>query len=100
MGKKLGMNDVGAAGLVATLDNNIHMFNIMKDMNNQGKIINCAFCVSATFTFLDHLGFTAGYAGDEYKSMIFPMIVAKLIGGITAITVAYYVSKIVLKKYN
>lgn len=54
MGKKLGMNDVGAAGLVATLDNNIHMFNIMKDMNNQGKIINCAFCVSATFTFLDH----------------------------------------------
>ena len=100
IGKKLGMNDVGAAGLVATLANNIPMFNIMKDMNNQGKIINCAFTVSAAFTFGDHLGFTAGYAGGEYRNMIFPMIVAKLIGGITAIIVAYFVSKIVLKKDN
>lgn len=100
IGKKLGMNDVGAAGLVATLANNIPMFNIMKDMNNQGKIINCAFAVSAAFTFGDHLGFTAGYAGGEYKSMIFPMIVAKLVGGITAIIVAYFVSKLVLKNNN
>ncbi|MEI0698506.1 ethanolamine utilization protein EutH [Brachyspira intermedia] len=100
IGKKLGMNDVGAAGLVATLANNIPMFNIMKDMNNQGKIINCAFAVSAAFTFGDHLGFTAGYAGGEYKSMIFPMIVAKLIGGITAIIAASLVSKIVLKNID
>ena len=100
IGKKLGMNDVGAAGLVATLANNIPMFNIMKDMNNQGKIINSAFAVSAAFTFGDHLGFTAGYAGGEYKNMIFPMIVAKLIGGITAIIVAYFVSKMVLKNNN
>ncbi|MEI0606694.1 ethanolamine utilization protein EutH [Brachyspira pulli] len=97
VGKKLGMNDVGAAGLVATLANNIPMFNIMKDMNNQGKIINCAFAVSAAFTFGDHLGFTAGYAGGEYRNMIFPMIVAKLVGGVTAIIVSYFVSKIVLK---
>lgn len=97
VGKKLGMNDVGAAGLVATLANNIPMFNITKDMNNQGKIINCAFAVSAAFTFGDHLGFTAGYAGGEYRNMIFPMIVAKLVGGITAIIVSYFVSKIVLK---
>ena len=100
VGKKLGMNDVGAAGLVATLANNIPMFNIMKDMNNQGKIINCAFAVSAAFTFGDHLGFTAGYAGGEYRNMIFPMIVAKLIGGITAIMVAHFVSKIVLRNLD
>lgn len=100
VGKKLGMNDVVAAGLVATLANNIPMFNIMKDMNDQAKIINCAFAVSSAFTFGDHLGFTAGYAGGEYRNMIFPMIVAKLIGGITAIIVAYFVSKIVLKDDN
>ncbi|KLI49719.1 ethanolamine utilization protein EutH [Brachyspira hyodysenteriae] len=100
VGKKLGMNDIGAAGLVATLANNIPMFNIMKDMNNQAKIINCAFAVSAAFTFGDHLGFTAGYAGGEYRNMIFPMIVAKLVGGITAIIVAYFVSKMVLKNDN
>lgn len=100
VGKKLGMNDIGAAGLVATLANNIPMFNIMKDMNNQAKIINCAFAVSAAFTFGDHLGFTAGYAGGEYRNMIFPMIIAKLIGGVTAIIVSYFVSKIVLKNEN
>ncbi|MEI0532235.1 ethanolamine utilization protein EutH [Brachyspira pilosicoli] len=98
IGKKLGMNDIGAAGLVATLANNIPMFQIMKDMNNKGKIINVAFAVSAAFTFGDHLGFTAGYAEGMYRNMIFPMIVAKLVGGITAIIVAILISNIALTK--
>lgn len=84
LGKKLGMNDIAAAGLVATLANNIPMFQIMQDMDYRGKVLNVAFAVSAAFTFGDHLGFTAGVA----KEMIFPMIVGKLTGGITAIMVA------------
>lgn len=96
IGKMLGMNDIGAAGLVATLANNIPMFQIMKDMNNKGKVINVAFAVSAAFTFGDHLGFTAGYAEGIYRNMIGPMIVAKLIGGITAIVVAIIISNIAL----
>ncbi|MDR2879612.1 MAG: ethanolamine utilization protein EutH [Fusobacteriales bacterium] len=83
-GKQLGMNEVGAAGLVATLANNIPMFGMLKDMDENGKIINVAFAVSAAFVFGDHLGFTGGVN----KSMIFPMIVGKLVGGITAIVVA------------
>ena len=84
VGKQLGMNEVGAAGLVATLANNIPMFGLLKDMDENGKIINVAFAVSAAFVFGDHLGFTGGVN----KSMIFPMIVGKLVGGITAIVVA------------
>ena len=84
VGKQLGMNEVGAAGLVATLANNIPMFGMLKDMDENGKIINVAFAVSAAFVFGDHLGFTGGVN----KSMIFPMIVGKLDGGITAIVVA------------
>lgn len=84
IGKTLGMNDVAAAGLVATLANNIAMFQILKDMDPRGKVLNVAFAVSAAFTFGDHLGFTAGVA----KEMIFPMIVGKLVAGITAILVA------------
>ncbi|MDI3501657.1 MAG: ethanolamine transporter, partial [Thermoanaerobacter sp.] len=84
LGKTLGMNDVAAAGMVATLANNIPMFQIMKDMNYRGKVLNVAFAVSAAFTFGDHLGFTAGVA----KEMIFPMIVGKLVAGITAVMVA------------
>ncbi len=86
MGKALGMNDIAAAGLVATLANNIPMFQMMHDMDYRGKVLNVAFAVSAAFTFGDHLGFTAGVA----KEMIFPMIVGKLIAGVTAIMVASF----------
>lgn len=84
LGKMLGMNDVSAAGMVATLANNIPMFGLMKDMDARGKVLNVAFAVSAAFVFGDHLGFTAGVNRD----MIFPMIVGKLVAGITAIMVA------------
>ena len=58
LGKKFGMNEQSSAGLVATLANNIAMFNIMGDMNPKGKLLNVAFAVSAAFVFGDHLGFT------------------------------------------
>ncbi|MGD8189845.1 ethanolamine utilization protein EutH [Brevibacillus ginsengisoli] len=88
MGQALGMNDIAAAGLVATLANNIPMFQMMKDMDPKGKVINVAFAVSAAFVFGDHLGFVAGVA----KEMIFPMIVGKLVGGVTAIVVAIFMA--------
>lgn len=75
IGQKLGMNEAGSAGLIANLANNIAMFNIMKDMNAKGKILNVAFAVSAAFVFGDHLGFTAGVNNE----MIFPVIVGKLV---------------------
>ncbi|MED4354951.1 ethanolamine utilization protein EutH [Schinkia azotoformans] len=93
-GKMLGMNEIAAAGMVATLANNIPMFAMMKDMDDRGKIINVAFCVSAAFVFGDHLGFTAGVA----KDMIFPMIVGKLVGGVTAIFVAMFIADKMLGK--
>lgn len=94
MGKVLGMNETAAAGMVATLANNIPMFGMMKDMDDRGKIINVAFSVSAAFVFGDHLGFVAGVA----KDMIFPMIVAKLVAGFTAILVAMFIADRTLGK--
>lgn len=94
LGKILGMNDVGAAGLVASLANSIPMFGMMKDMDPRGKILNVAFAVSAAFVFGDHLGFTAGFN----SAMIFPMIVGKLVGGITAVIVAIFIANKTLGK--
>lgn len=94
LGELLGMNDVAAAGMVATLANSIPMFQMMKDMDPKGKIINVAFAVSAAFVLGDHLGFTAGVA----KEMIFPMIVGKLVGGVTAVFVAIFMANRMLKK--
>ncbi len=89
LGHVLGMNDVSAAGMVATLANNIPMFQMMHDMDRRGKVLNVAFAVSAAFVFGDHLGFTAGFDA----TMIFPMIVGKLISGITAVAVAMLITR-------
>ncbi|SHK09330.1 ethanolamine utilization protein EutH [Paramaledivibacter caminithermalis] len=93
LGKLLGMGDVAAAGMVASLANNIPMFGLMKDMDDRGKIINVAFAVSASFVFGDHLGFTAGVA----KDMIFPMVVGKLVAGATAVVLAIIIANKSLK---
>lgn len=85
LGHLLGMGDVSAAGMIATLANNIPMFALMKDMDNRGKVLNSAFAVSAAFTFGDHLGYTAGIGEQD---LIFPMIVGKLVAGVTAVAVA------------
>ncbi|MGQ4224813.1 ethanolamine utilization protein EutH [Enterococcus mundtii] len=94
LGKVLGMNEIAAAGMVANLANNIPMFQMLKDMDRRGKIINVAFAVSASFILGDHLGFTAGVA----KEMIFPMMVGKIVGGITAIFVAVFMANRLLGK--
>lgn len=89
LGETLNVNEQSAAGFIATLANNIPMFTMMKDMDKRGKIINTAFAVGASFVFGDHLGFTAGID----KDYIFPMIVAKLVAGISAIIVACMMTK-------
>lgn len=89
LGHLLDMNDIAAAGLVATLANNIPMFGMLADMDRRGKVINVAFAVSAAFVFGDHLGFTAGFDSE----MIFPMIVGKLVGGVTAVAVAMLLTR-------
>ena len=94
VGALLGMNETAAAGMVATLANSIPMFQMMKDMDDRGKILNVAFAVSAAFVFGDHLGFTAGFA----QEMLFPMIVGKLTAGITALFVAQFMANRMLGK--
>ena len=89
LGKRLGMNDVAAAGMVASLANSIPMFGMLKDMDARGKVINVAFSVSAAFVFGDHLGFTASFAPD----MLVPMIVAKLTAGVWAVAVAMLLTR-------
>lgn len=96
LGKAMGMNEQGSAGLVANLANNIAMFNIMGEMNPKGKLLNVAFAVSAAFVFGDHLGFTAGVNSD----MIFPVVVGKLVAGITALILANALAPKLLSKIN
>ena len=89
LGSTLGINDVAAAGLVASLANSIATFGMVKDMDRRGKVVNIAFAVSAAFVFGDHLGFAAGFAPE----MLPAMIAGKLAGGISAVAVALWLTK-------
>ena len=89
LGSRLGINDVAAAGLVASLANSIATFGMVKDMDRRGKVVNVAFAVSAAFVFGDHLGFTAGFAPE----MLTAVIIGKLVGGISAIAVAILLTR-------
>jgi ethanolamine transporter len=89
LGKLLGINDASAAGLVATLANSIATFGMVSQMDDRGKVVNIAFAVSAAFVFGDHLGFTAGFA----PTMLGPMILAKLTGGLLAATLALFLTR-------
>lgn len=96
IGGLLGMNDKASAGMVANLANNIAMFNIMGEMDPKGKLLNVAFAVSAAFVFGDHLGFTAGVD----QSMVTPVIIGKLIAGVTAVIIANLLAPKLLAKID
>ena len=88
-GKRLGINDAAAAGLIASLANSIATFGMVKDMNHRGKVVNIAFAVSAAFVFGDHLGFTAGFAPE----MLPAVIAGKLAGGVSAVMLAMWLTR-------
>lgn len=94
LGGKIGLNDAASAGIVATLANNIPTFQMVKDMNPKGKLLNIAFASCAAFMFGDHLGFVAGVNA----AMILPMIFAKLACGLSALVLANLLSPQLLAK--
>ncbi len=91
-GRLMGINEVASGGLIVSLANAIPTFQMMKDMDKRGIFINTAWAVSAMAILGDHLGFTAGVA----PRMIVPMMVGKFIAALSAIAVAYLISR---KKY-
>lgn len=94
IGNILDVNENSVAGFIACLAHNIPMLALVKDMDPKGKIMNIAFSVSGAFVFGSHLGFTAGIE----KSMVVPVIVAKLSGGFLAMFVGNLLYK--LEKNN
>ncbi len=94
LGSRLGMNEAASAGIVATLANNIPTFQMVKDMNPKGKLLNIAFASCAAFMFGDHLGFVAGVN----ETMIVPMIFAKLACGLSALALANLLAPVLLSK--
>ena len=93
MAELLGMDEAGGAALIATLASYFPALELFKDMSEKSKLLVLTFSISAAFMLGDHLGFTAGVEPE----MIFPMIVNKLVAGITALLLANILAPKLLK---
>ena len=84
VGGIIGVNEVSVAGLLACAANSVPCYAMIKDMDPKGKVVNIAFSCCAAFAIGDHLGFCAGVEPD----LVFPMVAAKLLGGVLCIVAA------------
>lgn len=89
VGKKLGINTTSAVCLLPNLVTNATTFGMMRDMDRKGVVLNSALTVTVAFAFGSHLGFTMSYD----SSYVLPMIIAKLVSGALAITIALLIYK-------
>lgn len=89
LGKKIGLDHKSILGFVASLASFANCTPLIPSMNKKGRIANLAFAVSAAFTFAGHLAFTMSVNPD----FVAPVIVGKLVSGITAVAVALLIYK-------
>lgn len=89
MGKKIGINETSAFGFITTLGTSLTTFEMANKMDKKGLALNSAFAVSASFAFIDHFAFTMAFDA----SYIVPVIVGKVISGIAAVVLAYWLLK-------
>ncbi|MBH3434524.1 ethanolamine utilization protein EutH [Pseudomonas citronellolis] len=85
---QLGLSPVGAAGILAASANILAMFRLVADMPPKDKVLVIAFAVSAAFTFGDHLAYSANFQ----PSLILPLIIGKLGGGLIGMLLAYWLA--------
>lgn len=85
---RLGMSPVGAAGLLAASANILAMFRLVAEMPPKDKVLVIAFAVCAAFTFGDHMAFSANFQ----PTLILPLIIGKLSGGLIGLTLAYWLA--------
>ncbi len=89
LGRKWGINETSALGMVSTLATNATTFEMMNEMDSKGVVLNAAFAVSAAFMFGGHLAFTLAFD----SGYILPVLVGKLVSGIAAavlVTAVYF----------
>lgn len=88
IGKVFGLSSAATTGILAAAANVIALLEIIKDMRAKDKVICLAFAVCCAFLFGDHLSFTANFQ----PSLIAPVMIGKLVGGICAIIFARFLA--------
>lgn len=89
VGKRLGLDFVSTSAMIFSLANSVSLFVLVKDMKKRGIIIATAWMVTTSAVLGDHLGFTASVD----PTMIFPLVVTKVTGGIVAVLLGMYMTR-------
>ena len=84
IGRILKINNIAIIGFLTTVANAVPTLIMMKDMDDRGKFLNCAFIVSGAYMLGDHLAF----CGAVVPELIIPLIVTKLTAGAAAVLTA------------
>lgn len=96
LGRQLGLSAPGAAAFVMVLANIIAVYHMFKSMNARDKVLCVAMGVCAQATIGDHLAFTANFQ----PSLIMPILLAKLFGGLLAVFIAVKISVPAANRYE
>jgi len=93
LGRLLKVNSASAMGFISTVVTNATTFEMMKDMDSKGILLNAAFAVSAAFVFGSHLAFTMAFDADYITAMI----VGKLVSGLFAVALGLVLYKRIVR---
>jgi len=96
MGRHLGLSPDGAAAFVMVFANIIAVYHLFKKMNARDKVLCVALGVCAQATIGDHLAFTANFQ----PTLIMPILLAKLFGGLLAVGIAIKISVPAAQRYE
>ncbi len=95
LGRKIHINETSATGLLSSLATSMTTFDMVKDMDKKGVVLNSAFAVSAAFTFAGHLAYTLSFPGGA--DWILYVILGKLVAGALSLVVAMFIYRRIYK---
>lgn len=84
IGKKVGLDDVGSAGLLATMANAVALFKMVGDMKPKEKVLCIAFTVCAGYSLGDWIAFNVNFQ----PNLVMPIFIGQICGGIIGILFA------------
>ncbi|HHT63580.1 MAG: ethanolamine utilization protein EutH [Bacillota bacterium] len=84
IGKLAGLDDVGSAGLLATMANGVALFNMIGDMKPTSKVLCIAFTVCAGYSLGDWIAFNVNFQ----PNLVVPVFIGQFSGGIIGIIFA------------
>ena len=76
IGRKMQVNESSMTGLVSMLASSAVTFDMIKDMNPKGRVLNSAFAVSAAFLFAAHLAYTLAVDPSYLPAVMIGKVVA------------------------